>query len=185
MQEIAPIQYNFKIIDFAPICKDISRSIINDLYAYNLLDKPKLTRDIKRLMLHHTIHQICEYFLNKSRKTPTFIYFVRDSYDTELHSIFGKDIINEWLYLTIMRIKKLLPIRIYVGIDTFAAINAQINDGGGDGIEFLHSLRNYADCHNTEKFTFSRLRSYIERNDLTFLSEEYFNRIKTKQLLFV
>jgi len=184
IQEISPVQYNFKILDFTSICKEISRVTVNDLYSYGLLEKPKFSRDVKKLLLHHTIHQICEYFLNKHKHTATFIYFGRTTYNTELHEIYGESIINEWLYQTILKLKKILPIRILIGHLPFTTIKSQIDENSGDGAEFLQMVRTYADWHNTDKYTFSRVKLYVARHELTFLSKDYFNQLKTKNLLF-
>ena len=35
-----------------------------------------------------------------------------------------------------------------------------------------------------ENFTFAKVKKFAKKYDLTFLSNEYFNNIKTKQLLF-
>jgi hypothetical protein len=184
VQEIAPVQYNFKILDFTLICKEISRVAINDLYSYGLLEKPKFTRNVKRLLLHHTIHQICEYFLNRHKRSATFIYFAKLTYNTELHEIYGESTINEWLYNTILKIKNILPIRILIGHLPFTTIKFQIDENSGDGVEFLQMVRTYANWHNTDKYTFSRVKQYATRHELTFLSQDYFSRLKTKNLLF-
>ena len=184
IREISPVQYNFKILDFTSICKEISRVSVNDLYSYGLLEKPKFSRNVKKLLLHHTIHQICEYFLNKHRRTATFIYFGRATYNTELHEIYGENVINEWLYNTIVKIKNLLPIRILVGNLPFITIKTQIEENSGDGVEFLQMIKTYADWHNTDNYTFSRIKQYVARYELTFLSKDYFTQLKTKNLLF-
>lgn len=184
IQEITPVQYNFKIIDFEIICKEISRVVVNDLFSYGLLEKHKFSRDVKKLLLHHTIHQICEYFLNKHKRTATFIYFEKTAYNTELHEIYGKDVINEWLYRTVVKIKKLLPIRIFMGSLPFGTVKAQIDENTGDGVEFLQNLKIHTDLYNNDKFTFSYVKLYATRHGLTFLSRKYFNQLKTKNLLF-
>ena len=51
-------------------------------------------------------------------------------------------------------------------------------------MEFLQMVRTYADWHNTDKYTFSGIKLYVARHGLTFLSKDYFNQLKTKNLLF-
>ena len=184
VQEISPVQYNFKIIDFTFICKEISRSMFNDLEKYGLLESVKFSRDIKRLLLHHTIYSICEMFLKRKQKSPVIIYFSRNTYNTNLHALFGRDVINEEIYKNIIKIKKMLPIRIYIATTQFEQIKQLIEDNTGEGIEILNNLKYYTDCHSNEKFTFSRIKLYTKRHGLTFLTEDYFNQLKTKQLLF-
>lgn len=184
IQEINPVQYNFSILDFTSICKEISKLTLSDLEKYRLHESTKLTRDIKRLFLHHTIHCICETVLKRKQKVPVVLYFSKNTYNTGLHALFGKDAINEEIYKNIIKNKKILPVRIYVATTQFEQIKQFIDDSTGEGIEILNNLKYYIDCHSNEKFTFSRIKLYTKRHGLTFLTEDYFNQLKTKQLLF-
>jgi hypothetical protein len=178
------VQYNFSILDFAPICREISKSVLADLTRYGLLETNNLTRDVKRLILHHTIYCVCEVLLKRKQKPPVILYFSRDTYNTRLHEFFNKDSINEEIYFNIIKIKKMLPIRIYIATTLFEQAREIIELRTGEGVELLNNLKYYTDCHSNEKFTFSRIKQYSNRHGLTFLTKDYFNQLKTKQLLF-
>ena len=113
-----------------------------------------------------------------------FIFFVKDTYNTELHKIYGKKVIDDWLFKSIYRIAKLLPIRLVFSELSFNTVKSLIDDNTGEGRDYLEILRLNADSLNTRSFTFSKVRMFANKHGLTFLSQEYFNRIKTKQLLF-
>lgn len=184
VQEITPIQYNFKILDFTPVSREISRSMLDDMGKYNLLENAKFSKDIKKLLLHHTIHCVCENYLKRRKNTPTILYFEVNGYDTKLHAFFGESVVNEQLHKIILKIKNILPVRVYIGSIPFDVIKQQIDDNTGEGVDFLKTLEIYNNQCDMSKFTFSRVRQYTDRHKLTFLNEDYFNRLKTKQLLF-
>jgi hypothetical protein len=184
MHEIAPTQYNFKIIDFSVICHEIFNSVVTDANVYDLFKNNRFSRDLKRLLLHYTILHTCNYLLKGRGKTPVVLYFQLHGYESKFHEIFEKGVVDRQLNQDIKKLKKLLPIRIYIGDKPFDKIKNEISSGSGEGIEFLRNVKVYIDGIETHAFTFSKIRSFVKRNELTFLTSDYFNQIKTKQLLF-
>ena len=181
---LSPVQYNFKLIDFDVIMSSISSAVLKDLNSFGLDNDSKITPNIKRLILHHTIFTICELLINKKQKQPFVFYFVLNSLNSKLHKFYGRDEINKIMLKIIQRLTKLLPIRIYCGNVTFTDLKGYIDNRSGEGIDTLMQIRLYMDGINTDKFTFSKIRVFAIQNKLTFLSKEYFNRLKTRQLLF-
>lgn len=181
---ISPVQYNFKVFDFAKICKEISKNTLNDVTVYGLLDEPKLTRDVKKLLLHHTILCICEFFIKHRSSVPSVLHFKPGSYTTRLHEFYSSELIEDQIFKNIQKIQKLLPVRIFVCDVSFTTIAEYIECNSGEGTEFLNSLNLFINSSTSEKYTFSKVRQYALRNKLTFLNEEYFNQLKTKRLLF-
>lgn len=184
VREISLVQYNFKIIDFTSIIKEVSNFVLKDIEVYNLIEVTKLSRDIKRLITHHTIHQVCEVLLKKKNKVPYILFYSEGSYSTELHKHFGADAVNDYLNNLVSRMRQLLPVRIFVTSLSFNTIKIHIDCNSGEGIEFLTNIKNYSDNFDNVTFTFSKIKNYAKRNGLTFLDEDYFNQLKTKQLLF-
>jgi hypothetical protein len=181
---LSPVQYNFKLIDFDVIMSDISSAVLRDLNNFGLNGDTKITPNIKRLILHHTIFTICELLINKKQKQPFVFYFVLANLNSKLHKFYGRDEINKIMLKIIQRLTKLLPIRIYNGNITFTNLKGYIDGHNGEGIDMLMQIKMYLDSINTDKFTFSKIRVFVMQNKLTFLSKEYFDRLKTKQLLF-
>jgi hypothetical protein len=184
VQEIAPIQYNFKILDFTPVSKEISKLTLSDMEKYDLLGNPKFSRDVKKLLLHHTIHCVCETFIKRRSNTPCVLYFAKNTYNTKLHGFFSDSLINDELYQNVVKIKNILPIRVYIASEPFEMARLQIEENSGEGIDILSNIKYCIDNHQSERFTFSRIKQYTNRHKLTFLNENYFNRLKTKNLLF-
>jgi len=184
VQEIIPVQYNFKLINFTSIFNRITGDVLDSLYSLGLLDKDKISIDIKRVFLHHTIKEICDTCINRHRKTPVVIYYYDGECNSDLHIKYGYDIVNSWLLKTLHVIAKILPIRIYFGNVPFEYALEQINNKSGEGAEILINIKSYVDNYNTDEYLFSKVKLYAKRHGLQFLDKEYFSRIKAKHLLF-
>jgi len=184
IQEIAPIQYNFKIIDFSSVSKEISRLMLADMEKYGFLENPKFSKDIKRLLLHHTIHSICNFFLKNKKGTPVILYFEILGYFTKFHAFYGESEVNRYLHNIMLKLKKILPVRIYIGSIPFEELKQAVDKNTGEGIDFLKTIEIHLTRYDFSKYTFSRIKQYVARYKLTFLSKDYFNQLKTKNLLF-
>ena len=155
---ISPVQYNFKVFDFAKVCKEISRNTLNDISVYGLLNEPKLTRDVKKLLLHHTILCICEFFIKHRSNVPSVLHFKPGSYTTRLHEFYSPDLIEDQIFKNIQKIQKLLPVRIFVCNVSFTTVAEHIQCNRGEGTEFLNSLNLFINSNNSERHTFSKVR---------------------------
>lgn len=183
-QEIAPVQYNFKIFDFAPICKEISRRTLIDIEKYGFLSNPKFSKDVKRLLMHHTIHCICEFFIKNKKRVPIVLYYEMNSYFTKLHAFYGSSDVSLHLHKIILTVCKILPVRIYISCVPFNLTKAQIDKNTGEGVDFLKSMEYRLQQYDFSSYTFSKIKLYTNRHKLIFLNNEYFNQLKTKNLLF-
>ena len=69
-------QYNFRILNFNYLFKDIEINIINDLHTHHLL-KDRVDTNARRFFYHHIIHGLCETLIKNKVKEKTIIYFNR------------------------------------------------------------------------------------------------------------
>ena len=67
-------QYNFRILNFNYIFKDVEVSIINDLHKFELFDG-RLTSNARKLFYHHIILGLCEVLMHNRAKEKTIIYY--------------------------------------------------------------------------------------------------------------
>jgi len=184
VQEISPIQYNFKIIDFSPVSKEISKLMLADMEKYGFLENPKFSKDIKRLLLHHTIHSVCNFFLKNKKGIPVILYFEILGYSTKFHAFYGESEVNMYLHNIMLKLKKILPVRIYIGSIPFEELKQAVDNNTGEGVDFLKTTEIYLKQYDFSKYTFSKIKLYTNRHKLNFLNQDYFNQLKTKNLLF-
>jgi hypothetical protein len=182
-------QFNLKFIDFNSIFKVIEIDLINDLSNYNLIPAKKITRDIKKLFYHHIFYGISEYLLNLKSKERTIILKTIEI-DTNFLIIqyFKVEDVQRHIDQAVTQVSKLLPINIYGYKDvTFKKLKQDYVDQKGDVVELIERIRSFAWSRDFMRshYTFSKVKSFVRRNELKFLDEKYFNQLKTKQLLFV
>jgi hypothetical protein len=184
-------QYNLKLVNFDSIFQSIEVDFINDLETYNLLSFKKINRDIKKLLYHHIFFGISEHLLKHSTKERIVILKKSDGSLTDNLQSFiylQRNDLQAHIDQAVHRVAKLLPINIYgyIGFN-FIDIEKLYREGNGDVVELIERIKTYSWKRNFVRntYTFARVKSFAKRNNLTFLSEEYFNQLKTKQLLFI
>lgn len=178
-------QYNFQILNFNYLFKDIEVNIINDLHTYGLL-KDRITTNAKKFFYHHIILSICDTLLNDKSKEKSIIYFNNTQIASfQLLKYFKEEDVLELLDIILKKIKKLLPIKIFISSISFDFLNHLLQKNDGRSTELINNIRSYLNSINLERYTFSKVKIFTKRNDLTFLNKDYFNRIKSKQLIIV
>ena len=198
-------QFNLKLVDFTSIFRTIEIDLINDLSKYQLLNAKSITRDIKKLIYHHIFHGLCEFVLNNRTKERIIVLRTIQSDCNEsllLLQYFKEEDVRKHIDQAVTQVAKLLPISIYgyskdVNFQNlrkiynkqevkFCQLKEAYNKRNGDAVELVERLRNFLWNRDFMKsyYTFAKVKNFVKRNNLTFLSETYFNQLKTKQLLF-
>lgn len=183
-------QFNIKLLDFKSMFHSIEIDLINDLSKYELLTAKKITRDIKKLIYHHIFLGICEQ-LHKARSKERLVILKHQedfNYSKHLIHYFDNNDIIKYTEQAVKQVCKLLPINIYCYKNfIFSNISEAYNNRNGDAIELMQHITTFSWSREFLKshFTFAKVKVFAKRNNLTFLSEQYFNQLKTKQLLFI
>lgn len=182
-------QFNLQLISFESIFKTIEVNFINDLVKYQLLPTKRITRDIKKLLYHHIFYGICEYLLNRQSKERVVVLkaIQLDLTDCQVLQHFDKELIQKYVNQAALKVVKLLPISMY-GYENieFCLFKHLYSKRDGDVIELIERIRSFAWTKEftISHYTFAKVKNFAKRNQLTFLSEKYFNQLKTKQLLY-
>jgi len=174
-------EHNFCLVNFYFLLAECEVGLITDLHDYGLLKTEKITKDVKTLLLHHLIHHICEYVLKYKGKEKNVIYYsdqipntiqlLKHFQETDLETLFKK---------TVQKLKKVLPLRIHCNHLEFREI---FYSKQGKREEIIARIKQTLDSTDITQFSFSKTNLFTKRYKLTFLNKEYFNSIKTKQLL--
>lgn len=171
---------NFCLIDFYAIYRSCECSLVNDLYSYGLLKEDrKVTRDVKLLIMHHVMFQLCEYVLRYKGGEKNVIYFT-DHCPEDLDLCRYYDGVTRLFKKIIKQLQKVLPIRVYTDNLMFSEI---LNCSKGKKREIIARIQSKITSLDFSKFTFSKANLFAKRYNLTFLQKGYFNTLKTKQLL--
>ena len=175
-------KYNLSILDLVKIFKDkIDVTIVNELYMYGCL--VKFDKTIKKLLLHNLIFILCQEIINSKCKEKIIIYLNKEAFLRQNINLFehykGEDIFNE-IEKILRHIKRVLPMRVFNSEISASEFLDLLKERNGKGIDVLNKLRQ---CSNNKfSYSFNRAKSFCYKNGLVFLVEDYFERLKTKQL---
>lgn len=124
----------------------------------------------RQLFIHHFIQTVCETY-TKEKSYFSYVFY----YNTEENPF------NKYIEEIIKKLDKHLPIIFYMDKIPFSHI---IDNESGEMLELKERLNLHINNKNKKNYTFRGIRSYAEKNKLTFLSEEYFNDLKVKHNLY-
>jgi len=172
------------LINFDSLFSEIEVNCLNDLHSYGLVKSFSVNlskRDVKKLIYHHVIYGMCEEILcNKHNYRKVIVLPPKIREFHELSQFCPLEKLEPLLERLLKQLKNSLPFVIYKA-DEYLFEETSIDNGKmQDMIGILSQL-----CINRtdKKFTFEKIKTFANKFDLTFLSKEYFNSIKTTLLL--
>lgn len=175
--------YDLKIIDLNELfVKDIQIQIIDNLYNYNLLDRSINNLQVKKFFFHYLIHNICEKVLETKGKS--IIYFNNTQLEeSTINKYYSETEILTLLSNILRRIEKLLPVKIYISKYSIEYLSHLLEKNDGKAQTTVNSMISKINKVDISKYTFSEVKKFTKRYELTFLNKDYFNRLSTKLLL--
>ena len=182
---------NICLIDFNEVFKLIETDFLNDLYDYNLIkdDHIKLTADVKRLFFHHVIFNLCECVIKAPGNYRKIIY-VPEQIDEqfEICNLCDCKKMNKLFHGLLKKLEKKLPVLIIFQQESldFQFLKDKCFWGEGEGIEFLNFLEELCNKYENGLYNrnFSKIKEFTKKYELKFLNKNYFDNLKTKQILY-
>jgi hypothetical protein len=176
--------YNISLINCNKVFADsISDNIVSDLHQFELLHSKITHSDTKKLLFHHIIYELCEAILKSDKNTKKILFFnYTQLIDCSILKFFDEvDIINV-IKTVLERMKRVLPVRIYMSKYSLIYFDHLLTKRDGRGSMLLNDIiKRFETEYKT--FTFSDIKKFTKKYDLTFLNTDYFNRLSTKLLL--
>ncbi len=175
--------YNINLINCNEVFKKASDSIVDDLYKFDLLQKSLNNTTVRRLFLHYTILHLCEAILKSKSNKKNILFFNNTQLnDVSLAKFHNESDIIKSICSVLRKVKVMLPVKVYISRYSLDYFHHLLESNQGKGYLLLNEVRSTADHDNT-RFTFSKIKQYTKKYGLTWLNEEYFNRLSTKFLL--
>lgn len=177
-------EYNIVLIDFNQVfIKEIQIDILDDLYKYKLLQKSLNNKDVQKIFYHHIIFKICEELLNSSKGKPIILFNYTQLDDCIIKEYFKEDKLLEFLTLVIQKIERNLPIKIFKSKFNIQTICHLKEKNDGRALTLITGIIEKSNTFDTKNYSFENIKRLTKKYELTFLNVDYFNRIKTKQIL--
>ena len=182
MNSIEIDAHNLCLIDIKDILAQCEVDILNDLGKFDLIENFKFQhQDTKKIIYHHIIYNICNIVIH--HMTFNKIILVYNSSDVmfkELVDYASKQRFLSFQENTIKKIKNILPIKIVDLKKSFGDIQKILSDGNGERIELINKLKEVSSTVDS----FQKVKNFAKRYELNFLDNDFFHRVKTKNLMF-
>ncbi len=175
--------YDFTIIDFNELLiNEIQPEIINSLHEFNLLDKSINNLSVKKFIYHYTIYNICQRLLDCNTKS--IVFFNNTQLDEcELTKYYSEQEILIFFTNFLRRVDKILPVKIFISKYSIVYLDHLISINDGKAQTTINSMITKINNLDIGRYTFSDVKKFTKRYELTFLNKDYFNRLSTKLLL--
>ncbi|MBC8416847.1 hypothetical protein H8E06_00775 [bacterium] len=189
MKLISLPSYNVSLTDYYEVfAKRTDKKVINDLHSMDLLEgELKLTnRQVKAVLIHHMIQDMCEYIVDSSYKRRNLIVYTNQLE----HKLEILEYVNELKFVdfvekTLKRFSKLLPINIHFNGMNANTMHRIMKDKNGDSIDLTIHLSSYIDKQVSRRLNYTKLEKITKQFGLTFLSKTFFKKVENRQLIFM
>jgi len=178
--------YNIEVID---VTKELTYNIVVEwidyLYEFNLIDGNKSTKS--KVFFHFFIKALCDILLNTPAGCKKILFLTLNSEkntDITLKNRISQanftdsDFFNMIKGL-ITKIERNFPIKIVISTKSYENYMNYVLKTPGK----VNFLRIKVEKNDFTKFTYNKILKFTKKYDLTWLSENYFNTIKSKLLL--
>ena len=182
-------EHNIVLIDFQDIHKKLEKDLIDDIHSNELLstfiEKNFQNKDIKKLFYHHCIKGIVEYINKINSHNKVVLYFNNTQfYESEiLHYLPEKDYLK-LLTRLMVKLRHVLPVKVVISLRSLAYFKELIQKNDGRAKGTVLKIYSTISKFKIESFTFEKVKKFATKYELTFLSNDYFDNIKTKQMIF-
>ncbi len=176
----------FCLLDYRDILKSCESQIIDDLHQFHLLDNLNMSKnDVKKVMYHHVIHMLCESVMNVRTNNKVIVYNNMDNLQLDLFKYSTRTQITNFLNTLTRKIKTLLPIKIYDHEDDYDVFVDRCKESTAELRSRALLVDQFLKRQSEKKFDFEKVNKFASKFELTYLSQQYFNKMKIKNLVFI
>ena len=165
----------------------VETKLLNDLDSFKLIKDNKINlkdKHVKRLMYHHVIYELCDYVLSiKGKERAVVLYSNTVPPTRQLNKFTDCNDTLEFFNTFVLKIIKMLPIKFVYSPITFKELKKAIKSKSGNYYEVINQAKDILDNYDITRYTFTKARSFSKRYGLEYLSNNFFQQIKAKQLI--
>ena len=177
------------VFDFESLLLPSLDKILNELFTCKLLKNNiiVLNSDCRKIFYHHIIQTLCDSVINLNTSCKKIILI--QPYIIKHHDIFyyyDKNKLLNIINSIIRKIQKMLPLNIFLSkkaID-FKIFENKYLCGPGENRELTYLIEESCTKFDDQVYTFEHVKKFANKFGLIFLSKNYFNSLKIKQLLY-
>lgn len=177
-------EYNICLLSGNQIVQKSSIGTINNLNSFSV-DLNLSNKVAKKFIHSNLIFEICETILNCKTNNKIVIYYnIIDEDFSWFNNFFNsKDLVKFFNY-SFKTYKKTLPISIFTGKDTLEYIENDYKLNNEDNHLLLNNITQYTQSKLENTKSFKKTKKFLDEYQLTYLSNNYFNTVKSKQIMY-
>jgi hypothetical protein len=144
--------------------------------------------NVKNVFRHFVMFEVCESIIKCPFDGYRVIYHFLPLNLSRKYVTKVADVDMDQLESLIMRILhdmgKYLPIVLYKGNLGFSEFQTLLDTSGGEQVECINDITKTMKRFDPTSFNFSDIRRYTRKYRLNFLSNDYFDQLRTKKLFY-
>mgnify|MGYP001602074259 CR=1 FL=1 len=173
-----------KVVDFNSIIRQVDIDVVDKLYE---IDEDmsmicNMSQDFRRVFMYNLIKQTCDYILDGDCKEKVLMFVNVNALSTFMSRYADNDKLNIFISKCLRDVCNKLPVNIHISSDFTFEQFMNLGNDDGDKISIMNQVSHRMQCKRV--VSFEKIKKFIKNNGLTFLSETYFEDIRTKNLLF-
>jgi len=184
--------YRLCLIDFKDIFDAAYKDIVKDLLLYEKhTDLHVRNRDTKKIYYYHLIKRLCDEIVNTKTTNRVVIYYSAKDLTCEFkkcsnsrtrnakkHDARGEFVL--FMNRFVKQLKSIMPFQIYVGDVKMNTFVQYYNTNKGKYIEIINDMRYI----NWKEPSLRRVKEFVSKYQLTYLTNHYFNQLKVKCIMY-
>ena len=180
--------HDITVLDFNSIfIKHIETDLVNNLDKFGLVNDGQFNiknKQVKKFFYHHIIHGLSKFFLQTKIKSKSIIFYNKIvPIGNQINHMCDVTHLQLFLNSTILKISRILPLKWFISDYTFRSLRDTIKQNAGDSYDIINRIRFTLDGYDTSKFTYTKARAFAARHGLEFLTNNFFKKIYSKQLI--
>ena len=178
--------HNITLVDFYSVLTECELNIINDLYDFDLLDSLNFKiKDTKKVFYFYIIKKICE-FLSKSRDKNRIVFYFNenDIPTTEIVQYCNNFRFKSFIGTIARKLNQLFPVKFYFDDIPFKEFKDFNKNNDGEIKDVVMKIREKIKSFKIENYTFSKIKLFTQKYELTYLNKGYFDQVKVKAIMY-
>ena len=184
--------YGLRVVDFSEIFRLAYKDIVKDLFTYEIFhDYNARRKDTKRVYYYHLTKHICDTIAKMQTSNRIVLYYSSKDINCDFkectnqktrHGV-SRDKKPEFILFInryFKQIKNILPIRVFMSDVRLNTFVQYYNTNKGKYIEIINMLRK-TQTFNTNM---ERMKKFVEKYGLTYLTQHYVNNVKIKSMMY-
>ena len=184
--------YRLCLVNFKDIFDAAYKDIVKDLFLYEKhMDLNVRNRDTKKIYYYHLIKHLCDTIINTKTNNHIVVYYSPKDIKCDFkkcqnirsrHSV-KQDPRGEFVLFMnrfMKQLKFIMPFQIHVGDVRMNTFIQYYNTNKGKYIETINDIR----YKTWKEPSLRRVKEFVSKYELTYLTNHYFNQLKVKCIMY-